>query len=216
MSPPTNVPRRTTADLILRGHLWKYRVSTLEQLGRAYFGHTKRPTERARTIVRSLVRDGLLAHTRLFVRPVVLLQRPTFVWAPGVDAPNANSLAYELEKRCATPAIQQTLYFATSAAARRLGGRGGRLKRTHQLSHDLACTNVYLHFELTQPQLAASWLNEDLYAHRLKPGQKLGDALLVGPSGPYRLVEVLGRYTAKHIQSLHDFAVKEQLPYELW
>ncbi|MCA9124047.1 MAG: hypothetical protein H6822_19210 [Planctomycetaceae bacterium] len=216
VSSPKVSPRAQIEAAVLHGHLWKYRVSTLALLAEAYFSEGKRPRELARKVVSPLIAQGLLAELRLVIRPVPQLSKPTFVWSSGRAAPNANALSYLLEKRFGKPSVQTTVFFATRAAVRRFGGRGGQIKRSHQVSHDLACTAVYLRLEQTRPEVARDWKNEDFYAGTLKRGEKLGDALLIGPDGPYRLIEVLGRYTAKHIQALHDFSAAKELPYELW
>lgn len=206
----------TPREMVLRGHLLKYRASTAAQIGAAYYHDTKQPQRNARRLLDRLANEGLLQKQPLVARVLPDLLEPTWSWRPGGSLPCANRLCYQLEKRFSGESIPTTVYYATRSAATRFGGRGGRLKRTHQISHDLLCTSVYLHLEANAFQLAADWLNEDLYAGHAGAGQKLGDALLMRKGQPYRMIEVLGRYTARHLTQLFDYCVRKQLSFDLW
>lgn len=201
---------------ILFGHLWKYRASTLAQIAAAYFSEHAQPFKSASRLLKQLTEEGLLATQTLFLRETPSIAKPTFSWRPGDQPPRSTQLAYQLEKRFSGESIPATVYYATRHAANRMGGRGGSLKRTHQLTHDLICTDVYLQLETHAPQQAADWINEDLYARFMAPGEKLGDALLVNDDGAYRMVEILGRYNAVQIDRLYQSCRARMLPFDLW
>lgn len=206
----------TLRDSVLRDHLFKYRVSTMSLIARGYFPHRKRPLEAARRHLQSLISCGLLTKRTIAVRDLPRLEQPTHRWRPGQPIPSVNRLCYRLEKRFAGETRPLVVFHATRQAAIRFGGRGGRLRRTHQGTHDLLCSSVFLTIRQQHPQEASDWVNEDLYGHLQNRGDKLGDAMLIRDGRPYRLIEVLGRYTAEHISDLFRDCARRELPLDLW
>ena len=105
---------------------------------------------------------------------------------------------------------------ATSRGAKHFGGKGGKLRRPLQATHDLHVSTVYLWFLEQQPDLASAWASEDLIAPTRR-GQKLPDAMIQDEAGnPLRVIEFAGAYPPERIEKLHLDCEYRGLPYELW
>ncbi len=203
-------------DLIIRGHTNKYRLSTAELIGAAYFPSTKEPTKLAQRLLSSEVKAGFLAKKRLLAHPTPIPTVPIFIWRPGEPGPDPHAIKYRIDQRWAQPLNRKTVYFATKKAQNSFGGRGGISPSSLHASHDLFLTAVYLHFEKKRPDDAKSWTCETAYKDSLDKFEKVGDARLIGGDGEYGFVEILGRYTLGHIQEIHPYCESKQMPYELW
>ena len=153
---------------------------------------------------------------------------PVWNWQPGDPAPAAGPLAWQLQKRwqvCAPQTIN--VWWATSDAARLMGGVGGRLRQPLQVAHDLGVTDVYSRFVAADPGTAGpagtnptgTWMGEDNYRREFRPLRKVKvpDAVVLDADGDIeRVIEFGGAYPARRVEAFHRYWSRQQIPYEVW
>ena len=115
--------------------------------------------------------------------------------------------------------IRVASYTASKHGVKHFGGSrsaGGRLKRPHQVTHDLHVAALYLRLLQADPRAANAW-TLDLHLTTERKNQKLPDAVLKNPDGSDgRVIEFGGAYPARRVQAFHEDCLRRSLPYELW
>ena len=90
--------------------------------------------------------------------------------SPGQSAPDFGALAWQLEERWRNVASRRvTICWATSRAARLLGGLAPFERRATQLEHDLGTAGVLVRLHERQPELADQWVGEDILRRDFAP-----------------------------------------------
>ncbi len=170
----------------------------------------------ARRRLAALVSGGMLWRAQVTAHPELTLERPAATWAPGAPTPDLGAVSYHLQARWTGTPRPTTIFRATAALARRLGGQGGRLSHETHFNHDLHMGTLYLRLFRDQPTTAARWVSErDLAAERRH--QKLPDAAIRAPTGEIeRVIEFGGAYNVEHVRAFHEDCERRRLPYELW
>jgi hypothetical protein len=194
------------------------RMASLNQIARASWGTSKHHVAACRRRLLRLNKHGMLAATRAVILDVTILQQPLITWQPGERMPNLPGVAWSLHRRWSSGYRSATIYYPTTAAARRFGGgRSGRIKRPFQVAHDIGVTEMYLAVRRQRPRVLSLWIGED----RLAPyrrRQKLPDAILAtSPTAkPLLILEFGGRYDKRRLIAFHEDAAKRGIPYEIW
>lgn len=202
-------------ECILREHVLKYVVSTAWLIGTAYFSETRQPEKNAKRFLEKERKAGFLEKQRLLAHPFSTPRTPLFEWQLGTSGPNASSLKHKADKRWDSPLKPVTVYVGTRQAANSFGGYVQTFNSLH-LSHDLFCTAVYLETKKLNPGKAEDWLFEGAFASSLEDDEKPGDARLFREGSAYKLIEILGRYSLEHIESIHPFCEAKGIEYEIW
>lgn len=211
--PDIRLTDRTREILIALTH--RVRVLSLHQVARTWWTDTPSGITNARKALLTLRRAGYIEQTTLTAHPELPLAGPVFIWQQGDPPPDTESIAYSLQKRWTLPVKTITVFTATKLAANTLGGFGGRVKRSYQVTHDLHVALIYLLFLRGNRAAAADWISEELLER--VPNQKLPDAVLRDETGrTYRVIEFGGAYDAKRVEKLHLYCARNELPYELW
>ena len=112
----------------------------------------------------------------------------------------------------------QTLYVATSEAARLLGGKArGELPHRYQATHDLGVAEIYLRIRDSRTEQLQYWIGEDMLAPHRR-GQKLPDAIIASRPGatPKLVLEFGGAYDKARLREFHEDCSSRALPYEIW
>lgn len=192
----------------------KVRVLSLGQIARTWWHGTS--GDQARRRLAGIVAGGFLERLTVNAHPELALNEPLFEWQPGGEPPNVYALEYRLRSRFREHARPTLLYYATRRAAASFGGAGGRLKHPLQTDHDLHVSTVYLRLREIDPETAAAWVSEDLFAKERRR-QKLPDAILRDDDGGIRrVIEFAGRYDAARLKAFHADCASRGTPYELW
>lgn len=119
------------------------------------------------------------------------------------------------------------MYAATFKGASVYGGRGrNRYTKLSQATHDLHVTELYIRFRAEEPDLADSWVGEDLIALDQRKFEKLADAELRADDRTLRYLEFGGRYGAREVRNKHEYfsgaplrpgaSRRPPVPYEIW
>jgi hypothetical protein len=144
-------------------------------------------------------------------------------WAPGMPEPDFGSLAWALAKRWeAVEPRAVTFYSATERAAKHYGRTvASPLKSASAIPHNLGLGQVYLHFALHHPLLAAAWVAEEVVASARGYGEKVVDACVIDSTAtPALAIEFAGAsYAASNgerLREIHRDCAARDLPYEMW
>jgi hypothetical protein len=194
----------------------KVRLMMQSQISKHWWAHTASPEASAKPSLRRLRGRGLLNQFRVLSRPLPRLENAVFSWQPGGQAPNPNSISWQLKRRWHSAPTYHVAYTA-SRRARLLFGGGGKENLSHpiQATHDAGLAGVYLRFLSHRPADARAWLGEDCIA--LGNRKKNPDAHIVGPrSSVRRVIEFGGSYGPGRVSSFHQFCRKQGFPYEIW
>ncbi len=195
----------------------KVRLLALSQIATTWWGTLSLPERASAKRLAELQKADLVVGERLAIHPLLLLERPLAIWQPDLPAPNFSKLEYACQSRWKEAPEPTWLYYASKKAAKRYGGRGGKLKKRFQRTHDVHLSEVYLHLLRERPEDAAQWISEDDPRVSRGKGEKTPDAFLIASDGrPVRVVDFAGAYSAKRLLAFHEDCASRRLPYELW
>lgn len=208
---------RTERDQdILRTLTLRVRILSIDQLAKAWWSDTGNPRRAARRRLDQLEAARLVSRRSVLARPLLPLASPVFIWEPGNEAPDPEAVSHELRSRWVDPPRATTVYLATRRTLNQYGGTGpAKLPPLGQETHDLHVAELYLRLQASEPRAASAWVGEERYRAERR-GEKRPDAMLVGPDGPYLVVEFAGAYDSKHVDSFHRDCARRRMPYELW
>jgi len=208
---------RTDRDSeILSALAFKVRMLSLEQIAGAWWGDSSDPRRFARRRLSPLARAGLLEEREVLAHPLLELKGPVFTWSPGGPGPDCEAVSYRLKSRWTRQPQRTPVFIATKQTLAELGGSGGKLPALGQETHDLHMGSVYLRRRREDPAAADAWVGEDVFAPRRR-GQKLPDAVLLGPGGEVTLaIEFAGSYGPARVARFHEDCLRRGTPYELW
>lgn len=208
---------RTNRDQdILRSLTFCVRFLSLEQLARVWWGSAAEPKRAARRRLERLEQARLLERRSVLARPLLELEGPVFAWEPGAGDPDPEVVSHQLKSRWTEAPRATTVYLATRKTLNQFGGAGpAKLPPLGQETHDLHMGELYLRLRNQDPAAAEDWVGEECYRNDRR-GEKRPDAMLVGPDGPYLVIEFAGSYDADHVESFHRDCRERRLPYELW
>ncbi len=211
------MPALTVRDLeILEAVTRRVRVLTIPQIARTWWASSKRPAEDARARLQSLRKDDLLLIERLPAHPELTLQSPITSWEPGVSAPDFGVVSYRLQSRWSEHPVSTMCVSATTVAANRFGGHGGRLPRQVERTHDIHLAAVYLLYRDRHSEVLSNWIFEEQLRHeRREKAERLPDAILV-TAGRRKVVEFGGAYPKAKLEAFHAYCKERELPYEVW
>lgn len=191
----------------------RVRVFTLAQVGRTWWGTTGSPEAGARRRLKVLEGAGLVTLVPLIAHPEIPLSGPLVCWQRGLPEPDAEQLAATLSRRWTEAERNTWCVVATGDAAAVVGGRGGRVPRESEGTHDIHLAAVYLRMTAELPTRARSWRSEA----SLKKGQgvKVPDAMV--RDGKYdTAIEFGGVYSPAKLRAFHRYCAHKGLGYELW
>ena len=197
----------------------KTRLLSLDQIARTWWKPTDSGRNEARKRMTELAAHGLVERRRMNIHPELPLGNPLLAWEPGDEDPNFGAIAYRLKIRWKESLRLTPFFTASKHGVKHFGGSrsaGGRLKRPHQVTHDLHVAALYLRFLQADPTAANAWtLDHHLTTER--KNQKLPDAVLKNPDGrDGRVIEFGGAYPARRVEAFHEDCLRRSLPYELW
>src|SRR5262249_21579538 len=139
----------------------RIRVASADQIIRTWWPKSCASGERA---LRRLRASGQLQAITVQVHPELSDLAPVWRWSPGGSPPPFGPISYRLWVRW-TQAIRRTvLYVASTKAARRMGGYGGRLSHPLQAGHDLHVSAIYFKLLQSSPADAALWVPEQVFS----------------------------------------------------
>ncbi len=201
---------------ILLALLSKVRVFSVEQIAKTWWCDSQNSKRAALRRLQRLSVSDLLSIRRVFVRPLPRLEVPLVSWRPRLPRPRFGPVAWQLQSRWDSPQSSTAICFATTTAAKRLGGLNRQLLNPLQVTHDLGTAEVYLQFRIAEPDKARRWVGEDML--RFAKGQKVPDALIeqADRRGFERAIEFGGAYDRRRLESFHRYCRKKALPYEIW
>lgn len=207
----------TPRDLEILDALTKrVRVLTLPQIARTWWRTTQDPIENARDRLQVLIKDSLVQIQRVPAHPELSLEAPVTTWRPGLPAPDFGAVSYRLQARWTLPTVSTTCVSATTEAANRLGGHGGRFPREVERTHDIHLAHVYLWFRKQHLGTLAGWTFEEaLRQERRRPSDRLPDVILQD-AGRRRVIEFGGAYPKAKLKAFHEYCTDKSLPYEIW
>lgn len=208
---------RTERDQdILRTLTLRVRILSIDQLARAWWPDSANARRAARRRLDQLEAAHLVGRRSVLARPMLSLEAPVFVWQPGAEAPEPEAVSHELRSRWTEAPRATTVYLATRRTLNQYGGTGpAKLPPLGQETHDLHVGELYIRLRAQDRHAASAWVGEEHYRAERR-GEKRPDAMLVGPEGPYLVVEFAGAYDAEHVDSFHRDCSRRGLPYELW
>ena len=201
---------------ILMALLSKVRVFSLAQIAKTWWCDSRNSERTALRRLQRLSASNLLSIRSVLAKPIPRLEAPLIRWRPRDRRPRFGSIAWQLQARWDSPLASTTICFATTTAARRLGGLNRELLNPLQVTHDLGTAEVYLKFREAEPEQARRWVGED--ALRVVKGKKVPDALIerADRRGFERAIEFGGAYDRRRLQSFHQYCRREALRYEIW
>lgn len=195
----------------------RVRLFSVAQVARTWWSQTADPDANARERLKQLDRAGLITRFTLMSRPELPLEAPVLVWEPGDKTPDLGSVSYILQSRFSAALEKNPCVIATTRAAAKFGGHGGKLPKNAEQTHDVHVAAMFLRYRGLRPDLIRHWISEEIIK-RTRPkvkGEKLPDAMI--RAGDYeRVIEFGGEYGKDKLIAFHDYCVKKNLPYELW
>lgn len=168
-------------------------------------------TTSARSRLRVLERRGWIDAYTVMVHPFLPIKTPVFTWSPGKSFPPYRSLSYQITRRWNQDPVRMNVFVASAKAARSYGGRGGRLPRNSELSHDIHLAQVFLtkwKEEGMDPEL---WQSEELF-HTQDRHIKRPDAFI----RPNKAIEMGGQYGPDKLKIFHALCEENGWEYEIW
>ncbi len=166
--------------------------------------------------------QGLLARYTLPVQAAAEVKL-FYRWSPGDPDPDFGPLAWELARRWAAVESRRVVFYTATATAARRYGQTVRnpLRSASAVAHNLGLGQVYDHFDLGHPALAAAWVAEEVVAAARGHGEKVVDACIVDSTAtPALAVEFAGSsYAASNggrLREVHRDCSLRRLPYEMW
>lgn len=198
----------------------RVRVLTLAQISNAFFGEDDCY---ARRRIDRLAKHGLIVPRFLVSRVSPQLEAPLVRWLPSQVAPDFESLSSRLVSRWGRLNSKSVLCYVLGVQAAKLigGSRRNGIKHSHQASHDIALSEVFVHYVRELPDLAERWIGEDslelLKINRAASGNAIPDAMILDQNNlPQYAVELGGIYTPSRLANLHESFSKRSIGYELW
>ena len=193
------------------------RVLSLDQVAKTWWsaGLEASATQRAkaRARLRQLELDGHLWLSERVATIEHLPPAPLAAWQRGLPRPDLESVSQLACKRFSAPVRAVTCVVASKQSGVWLSGKGGDESAASELSHDLLLGEVFLYMMRALPTRARLWRGEAVLPHQ--QGAKIPDAVV--RDGAHRTaVELVGQYSAKKLNSFHDYCAKNRLAYELW
>jgi len=198
---------------ILETLLHKVRCLTVEQVARTWWSGTRHPKQNARRRLQKLEEAQLVQRFTIVSHPEIELDSPLLRWTPDDPDPELGALSYQVQNRWRDEYRPVQAVIATDKASRLFGGCGGRHPRSSEETHDVHLASVYLFYLISHPELAATWLHEDI--EETKPGQKIPDAIM-GSDDSRTAVEFAGKYSKEKLLEFHEYCRIQSLPYEVW
>lgn len=194
----------------------RVRVLSLDQVARTWWGNSADPRDGARRRLRSLEGWGFIERVKLTGHRELELTEPLVLWSPGDEQPDFGALAYRLERRWPDPPATAPAAIASREAGSWLGGKGGRVPKPVEVSHDLSLGALYLRFRSEESERARHWVSEArLKEEGFGDTEVLPDALIRG-GGEETVIEFAGSYPRSKFEKLHTFCARRGLPYEVW
>lgn len=141
---------------------------------------------------------------------------PLFRWKPGNAEPNFRDIANLARTRWPIAAQPTTVCVASHMIANMMGSTACNLPRLEQRDHDLLLAEVFVRYHSENPNIADQWHGEHA---RPKAGYRIKDpdVFLTDSSGrALQVIESAGCYSARQVESFHDYCAESSLPYELW
>lgn len=209
-----NAPLSAAATDLLETLTRRIRLISLGQLKRLWSISNRNRRTFERRLSRLCAAGWLEVHT-INVH-VLSPAAPLFLWQPGGEEPDANTLARESQDRWNFPTAPTTVCVASRRTANLFGSTSIGLPKLEHRDHDLLLASVFVIYRLQRPQLASSWIGEHA---RPKAGYQVKDPdafLMNGEGRVLRVIESGGRYRPSQIESFHEYCAGEQLSYELW
>jgi len=207
----------TPRDLEILDALTKrVRVLTLPQVARTWWAASKNPTENARDRLQILKANTLVQIQRVPAHPELPLEEPVSTWTPGEAPPVFGAVSYRLQVRWSLPTVTTVCMSATTKAANRLGGHGGRFPREVERTHDIHLARVYLSFKDRRPDLLPGWTFEEaLRQEHRRSSERLPDVIILD-GHTRRVIEFGGAYPKAKLEAFHGYCKEKALPYEIW
>lgn len=196
----------------------KLRLLAAGQIARTWWPQTTTGVNRSKRVLKELTDSGWLGSALAPGRQLLRLEKPLICWRPGEPPPSFENLSKQAIGRLKALPLQKTrIYYASPRAVQALGGSSpGRLLGCDYVAHDLHVGELYLRLLAQEPEKAASWAGEDVFAAERK-GQKLPDAMLRDEHDKPKLVmEFIGAYSSARLAALHEDCACRGLPYEFW
>lgn len=170
----------------------------------------------AKSRLRVLEGQGWLLLVGLLARPLPSLETPVVTWSPGDREPDFGAVSYRLRSRWNQPACRILAVVATDQAGSRHAGKGGRVPRASEATHDLCLSAVYLRMLEMNPKRARRWISEAmLYERGEGRDSRLPDAAIVTRAGT-TAIEFGGAYAPAKVADFHGFCADRGWEYELW
>jgi hypothetical protein len=186
------------------------------QAARTWWQDNAAGRECAEKRLRQLANAGELCTLSLRIHPELPLNAPVWAWNPGEPLPPFGVISYRLRARWSEPLRWITAFAASKRSARQRAGRGGRLPRPIQATHDLHVSAIYLRLLRQDPTEAAGWVSEHVFAS-LRKGKKLPDAEIQDRYGrTLKVIEFGGSYPPERVKTVHEDCERRGVPYELW
>lgn len=194
----------------------KVRLLSISQVASAWWDGTAHAKRNAAQCLSRLERDGLVTLKACLAHPEFPVVSPLATWTVGAEAPNLAALAFKLKTRWRGASERTVVVVATELAGTWLGGHGGRLPRTSEVSHDILLAAVFLHFRKNDPTRASHWVSEaTLHAEGEGRGDRLPDAMVRGRREK-TVIECGGAYPRTKLEEFHCYCERRGLGYEVW
>lgn len=165
--------------------------------------------------LRQLAAAQLLQIHTINVRELILAT-PLFRWEPGKAEPDFRDIANVARTRWPIAAQPTTVCVASPMIANMMGSTACNLPRLEQRDHDLLLAEVFVRYHSENPHVTDQWHGEHT---RPKAGYRIKDpdVFLTDSSGRViQVIESAGCYSARQVESFHDYCAECSLPYELW
>lgn len=194
----------------------RVRVLSVSQVAATWWSQAKQGRDQATARLRELQELALVTLVPILARPEPPLESPVLVWRPTDPEPDFGAVSYRLRSRWTLPARRIMSVIATQRAAKRFAGKGGRMPRASEATHDLCLAAIYLRLLTNDPRRAKRWISEaDLFEAGEGRDDRLPDALIITRAGK-TVIECGGAYSRSKVSDFHRFCVERGWGYELW
>ena len=167
-------------------------------------------------LMRPLVAARLVQQAIVVAHPALHPKRPILTREPGKPDPNYSRISERILGRWNQPSVVTLVYWASPRTANISGCSVAHLRNVTHRDHNLLLSDVYAYYRVVRPCLAVSCIGENSLP---KAGYRIKDpdAFLMDEDGSVlRVVESAGCYSARQVESFHDYCAECSLPYELW
>ena len=141
---------------------------------------------------------------------------PLFRWKPGNSEPEFREVANRARTRWPKAAQPTMVCVASPMTANMMGSAACNLPRLEQRDHDLLLAEVFERYHAENPNVTDQWQGEHT---RPKAGYRIKDPDVFLSDSHGRVIQVIesaGCYSARQVESFHDYCAECSLPYELW